>query len=74
MKMDVVLFGEALQYGVLQEAMRAATAADVILVVGTSLSVSADGSCDVDRVPLGGSTGWHDIPDTLVLLSDSARH
>ncbi|GAQ89127.1 putative sirtuin [Klebsormidium nitens] len=40
MKMDVVLFGEALQYAVLQEAMRAATAADVILVVGTSLSVA----------------------------------
>lgn len=44
MKMDVVLFGEALQYSVLQEAMRAATQADVILVVGTSLTVSTQDS------------------------------
>jgi NAD-dependent SIR2 family protein deacetylase len=44
MKMDVVLFGEALQYTVLQEAMRAATQADVILVVGTNLTVSTHDS------------------------------
>jgi len=40
MKMDVVLFGEALTNSILEEAMTVAMTADVVLVVGTSLTVS----------------------------------
>lgn len=39
MKMDVVLFGEALTNSTLEGAMAAAMTADVVLVVGTSLTV-----------------------------------
>ena len=39
MKMDVILFGEALPKPSIEGAMAAAMAADVILVVGTSLTV-----------------------------------
>lgn len=39
MKMDVVLFGEALKSSVVEGAMAAAMIADVVLVVGTSLTV-----------------------------------
>lgn len=40
MKMDVVLFGEALTNSTLEGAIAAAMTADVLLVVGTSLTVS----------------------------------
>ncbi|KAG0593381.1 hypothetical protein KC19_1G325300 [Ceratodon purpureus] len=40
MKMDVILFGEALTNSILEGAMTAAMTADVMLVVGTSLTVS----------------------------------
>lgn len=40
MKMDVILFGEPLPQAVMQAALSAAVAADVLLVVGTSLTVS----------------------------------
>jgi NAD-dependent deacetylase len=39
MKMDVVLFGEALTNSTLEGAIAAAMTADVLLVVGTSLTV-----------------------------------
>lgn len=39
MKMDVVLFGEALTNSIFEEAMAAVMTADVVLVVGTSLTV-----------------------------------
>ena len=39
MKMDVVMFGEALENSTLEGAMAAAMTADVVLVVGTSLTV-----------------------------------
>ena len=41
MKMDVVLFGEPLESSIMDCAMDAAIAADVILVVGTSLTVGS---------------------------------
>lgn len=40
MKMDVILFGEPLTNSILEGAMAAAMVADVVLVVGTSLTVS----------------------------------
>lgn len=39
MKMDVILFGEPLTNSILEGAMAAAMVADVVLVVGTSLTV-----------------------------------
>lgn len=40
LKMDVVLFGEALQTSILESAIAAAMTADVLLVIGSSLAVS----------------------------------
>lgn len=39
MKMDVVLFGEEIADSIVEGAMAAAIIADVVLVVGTSLTV-----------------------------------
>lgn len=41
MKMNVVLFGEPLESSTMEGAMAAAKTADVILVVGTSLTVGS---------------------------------